>query len=132
VRRRCFDLRLARWPFAKGSGTLTCRLRIARGGVSHSLLSALVSVAKHGPIRPADLAQVGLVSAPSITPKLDQDHVRIVRTFREPRVARGQGDTGAGVDRELSHRCRVATVISPVNFETSSGVSVITASNMSS
>ena len=36
--------------------------------MSHSLLSALVSVAKHGPIRPADLAQVKLVSAPSITP----------------------------------------------------------------
>jgi DNA-binding MarR family transcriptional regulator len=48
-------------------GQLTRRLRSARGGLSHSLLSALVSVAKHGPIRLAELAQVELVSAPSIT-----------------------------------------------------------------
>ena len=48
-------------------GQLTRRLRSARGGLSHSLLSTLVSVAKHGPIRLADLAQAELVSAPSIT-----------------------------------------------------------------
>lgn len=48
-------------------GQLTRRLRAARGGLSHSLLSALVSVAKHGPLRLADLAQAELVSAPSIT-----------------------------------------------------------------
>ena len=48
-------------------GQLTRRLRAARGGLSHSLLSALVSVAKHGPMRLADLAQAELVSAPSIT-----------------------------------------------------------------
>ena len=48
-------------------GQLTRRLRSAHGGLSHSLLSALVSVAKHGPLRLADLAQVELVSAPSIT-----------------------------------------------------------------
>ena len=48
-------------------GQLTRRLRSAHGGLSHSLLSALVSVAKHGPLRLADLAQAELVSAPSIT-----------------------------------------------------------------
>lgn len=48
-------------------GQLTRRLRSARGGLSHSLLSTLVSVAKHGPLRLADLAQAELVSAPSIT-----------------------------------------------------------------
>lgn len=48
-------------------GQLTRRLRSAHGGLSHSLLSALVSVAKHGPLRLADLAQLELVSAPSIT-----------------------------------------------------------------
>lgn len=48
-------------------GQLTRRLRVARGGLSHSLLSALVTVAKHGPLRLADLAQAELVSAPSIT-----------------------------------------------------------------
>jgi DNA-binding MarR family transcriptional regulator len=48
-------------------GQLTRRLRVARGGLSHSLLSALVTVAKQGPLRLADLAQIELVSAPSIT-----------------------------------------------------------------
>jgi DNA-binding MarR family transcriptional regulator len=48
-------------------GKLTRRLRVARGGLSHGLLSALVTVAKHGPIRLADLAQVELVSAPTVT-----------------------------------------------------------------
>ena len=48
-------------------GQLTRRLRVVRGGLSHSLLSARVSVSKNGPLRLADLAQVELVSAPSIT-----------------------------------------------------------------
>ena len=48
-------------------GQLTRRLRTGHGGLSHSLLSALVSVAKHGPLRLADLAQAELISAPSIT-----------------------------------------------------------------
>jgi len=76
---------MPRWPHAKRSGIidrlvtdsagrlafvigqLTRRLRVARGGLSHSLLSTLVTVAKLGPLRLADLAQVELVSAPSIT-----------------------------------------------------------------
>ncbi len=48
-------------------GQLTRRLRAARGGLSHSLLSALVSVAKNGPLRLAELAQSELVSAPTVT-----------------------------------------------------------------
>lgn len=49
------------------SGRLARALRTAKGGLSHGLLSALASVAKHGPIRLADLAQIEQVSAPSIT-----------------------------------------------------------------
>lgn len=49
------------------SGRLARALRTAKGGISHGLLSALASVAKHGPIRLADLAQIEQVSAPSIT-----------------------------------------------------------------
>ena len=132
--------------------------RRARRGESHPAASIGVGCETWA-VCLADLSQVELFSAPGITLKLDEDHVRIVQTFREPRlhpgipeffhlrgivhhfartgerdprVARGQGDTGAGVDRELGYRCRVETVISPVNFETSSGLSVITASNVSS
>jgi len=48
-------------------GRLNRRLVGASGGLSHALLSALATVAKKGPIRLADLAQVEMVSAPSIT-----------------------------------------------------------------
>lgn len=48
-------------------GRLNRRLIAARGELSFGLLSALSTVAKQGPIRFADLAQVELVSAPSIT-----------------------------------------------------------------
>jgi DNA-binding MarR family transcriptional regulator len=46
---------------------LNRRLIAATGGLSHGLLSALATISKQGPIRLADLAQVELVSAPSIT-----------------------------------------------------------------
>jgi DNA-binding MarR family transcriptional regulator len=48
-------------------GRLNRRLIAATGGLSHGLLSALATISKQGPIRLADLAQVELVSAPSIT-----------------------------------------------------------------
>jgi DNA-binding MarR family transcriptional regulator len=48
-------------------GRLNRRLIGASGGLSHGLLSALATTAKRGPIRLADLAQVEMVSAPSIT-----------------------------------------------------------------
>lgn len=48
-------------------GRLNRRLVGASGGLSHALLSALATVAKKGPIRLADLAQIEMVSAPSIT-----------------------------------------------------------------
>jgi DNA-binding MarR family transcriptional regulator len=48
-------------------GRLTRELRAVKGGLSHGLLSALSSVTKSGPLRLADLAQIELVSAPSIT-----------------------------------------------------------------
>ncbi len=46
---------------------LNRRLTTAQGGLSHGLLSALGVVAKHGSIRPAELAAYEMVSAPSIT-----------------------------------------------------------------
>lgn len=55
----------ARLAFA--TGRLNRRLRSAGGGISHGLLSALASVAKHGPMRLAELSQIESVSAPSTT-----------------------------------------------------------------
>lgn len=53
--------------FAYVVGRVNRRLIAARGELSYGLLSALSTVAKQGPIRFADLAQIELVSAPSIT-----------------------------------------------------------------
>jgi DNA-binding MarR family transcriptional regulator len=53
--------------FAYVVGRFNRRLIAARGELSYGLLSALSTVAKQGPIRFADLAQIELVSAPSIT-----------------------------------------------------------------
>jgi DNA-binding MarR family transcriptional regulator len=48
-------------------GRFNRRLISATGGLSHGQLSALSSVLTNGPIRLAALAQIELVSAPSIT-----------------------------------------------------------------
>jgi DNA-binding MarR family transcriptional regulator len=48
-------------------GRLNRRLALATGGLSYGLLSALATIAKRGPVRLADLAQIETVSAPSIT-----------------------------------------------------------------
>jgi DNA-binding MarR family transcriptional regulator len=48
-------------------GRLNRRLMPATGGLSHGLLSALSTVVRRGPLRPADLAAAEQVSPPSIT-----------------------------------------------------------------
>lgn len=48
-------------------GRLNRRLQAATGGLSHGLLSAMAVIAKHGPLRLSDLAQLEAVSAPSMT-----------------------------------------------------------------
>lgn len=48
-------------------GRLNRRLQLATGGLSHGLLSTMAVVAKHGPLRLSDLAQLERVSAPSMT-----------------------------------------------------------------
>lgn len=48
-------------------GRMNRRLQAATGGLSHGLLSALAVVAKRGPLRLSDLAQLEAVSAPSMT-----------------------------------------------------------------
>lgn len=45
-------------------GRLNRQLALAHGGLSHGLLTALASVAKHGPLRLAELAALEVVAAP--------------------------------------------------------------------
>ena len=49
------------------AGRLNRRMQAATGGLSHGLLSALAVIAKRGPLRLSDLAQLEGVSAPSMT-----------------------------------------------------------------
>ncbi len=48
-------------------GRFNRRLQAATGGLSHGLLSAMAVIAKRGPLRLSDLAQLEGVSAPSMT-----------------------------------------------------------------
>ncbi|MEP6843503.1 MAG: MarR family transcriptional regulator [Pseudolysinimonas sp.] len=48
-------------------GRLNRRMQTATGGLSHALLSALATIAKCGPLRLSDLAQLEGVSAPTMT-----------------------------------------------------------------
>jgi DNA-binding MarR family transcriptional regulator len=48
-------------------GRFNRRLQAATGGLSHGLLSAMAVIAKRGPLRLSDLAQLEGVSAPTMT-----------------------------------------------------------------
>jgi DNA-binding MarR family transcriptional regulator len=48
-------------------GRMNRRLAGASGGLSHGLLMALATVAKHNSLRLAELAQLEMVSAPAVT-----------------------------------------------------------------
>ena len=48
-------------------GRFNRRLQAATGGLSHGLLSTMAVIAKRGPLRLTDLAQLESVSAPSMT-----------------------------------------------------------------
>ena len=105
-------------------GQLTRRLRSARGGLSHSLLSTLVSVAKHGPLRLADLAQAELVSAPSI-PRLVAELEAQALVSRTPDPADGRASliqvTDAGLEAvQVARRVRqqmVAELLEPLTAD---------------
>ncbi|QNE45911.1 MarR family transcriptional regulator [Glaciihabitans sp. INWT7] len=110
--------------FAFVIGQLTRRLRSARGGLSHSLLSALVSVAKHGPIRLAELAQVELVSAPSITRLVAELEAKeLVSRTTDPADGRASliKVTDAGLEAvQVARRVRqqiVAELLEPLSAE---------------
>ena len=105
-------------------GQLTRRLRSARGGLSHSLLSPLVSVAKHGPLRLADLAQAELVSAPSITRLVAELEAQAL-VSRTPDPADGRASliqvTDAGLEAvQVARRVRqqmVAELLEPLTAD---------------
>jgi len=73
------------WRLAFVVGRINRRLANATGGLSHGLLSALATVAKHGSVRLVELGQIEMVSAPSVTRVVAElEHRRlVVRTVDE-------------------------------------------------
>jgi DNA-binding MarR family transcriptional regulator len=95
-------------------GRLNRRLALAPGGLSHGLLTALAMVAKRGPLRLAELAQLEGVSAPGATRIVAELETRgLVGRTVDPddgRAFRIQV-TDAGVDAILRARAARAKVV---------------------
>ena len=95
-------------------GRLNRRLALAPGGLSHGLLTALAVVAKRGPLRLAELAQLEGVSAPGATRIVAELETRgLVGRTVDPddgRAFRIQV-TAAGADAILRARAARAKVV---------------------
>jgi DNA-binding MarR family transcriptional regulator len=95
-------------------GRVNRRLALAPGGLSHGLLMSLASVAKRGPLRLAELAQLEQVSAPSMTRTVSELESRglVVRGV-DPDDGRAiqVAVTPAGLDAILRARAARAEVI---------------------
>ncbi|HEX4402764.1 MAG TPA: MarR family transcriptional regulator [Galbitalea sp.] len=96
------------------TGRLNRRLAAADGGLSHGLLTALATAAKHGPLRLAELARLNQVSAPSMTRTVSELENRglVVRGV-DPRDGRAiqVAATPAGLAAILRARAARAEVV---------------------
>jgi DNA-binding MarR family transcriptional regulator len=103
-------------------GRLNRRLALAPGGLSHGLLTALAVVAKRGPLRLAELAQLEGVSAPGATRLVAELEARgLVGRSVDPddgRAFRIQVTT-AGADAILRARAARAKVVAELLAELS-------------
>jgi DNA-binding MarR family transcriptional regulator len=95
-------------------GRLNRRLALAPGGLSHGLLMSLASVAKRGPLRLAELAQLEGVSAPGATRIVAELEVRgLVSRDVDPDDGRAVliSVTQAGTEAILRARAARAEVV---------------------
>lgn len=95
-------------------GRLNRKLALAPGGLSHGLLMSLATIAKHGPLRLAELAAAEQVSAPSMTRTVAELESReLVERSVDPDDGRAirLEVTPAGVDAILRARAARAQVI---------------------
>jgi DNA-binding MarR family transcriptional regulator len=102
------------WRLAFVVGRMNRRLANATGGLSHGLLSALATVAKHGSVRLVELGQIEMVSAPSVTRVVAELEYRklVARTVDEDdRRAFRIEVTPAGMDAVLRARAARSEVV---------------------
>jgi DNA-binding MarR family transcriptional regulator len=106
------------------TGNLNRRIRSAGGGLSHGMLSALATVSKIGPIRPADLAHHELVSAPSMTRVVSELEARelVTRTV-DPDDGRAVliSVTAHGMDAVVRARAARADLVGELLFALDEG-----------
>ncbi|MFC5501454.1 MarR family winged helix-turn-helix transcriptional regulator [Lysinimonas soli] len=96
-------------------GRLNRRMQAATGGLSHGLLSALAMIARHGPLRLSDLAQLESVSAPTMTRTVAElESRRLVERSADPEDGRAVlvAITDDGTDAILAARATRAAVVS--------------------
>ena len=113
------------------AGRLNRRMQAATGGLSHGLLSALAVIAKRGPLRLSDLAQLEGVSAPSMTRTVAELEARgyVVRSpdpvdGRAVLVAAAEAGTAAILDARSARARVVAELLASLD---EAEVAVITA-----
>ena len=113
------------------AGRLNRRMQAATGGLSHGLLSALAVIAKRGPLRLSDLAQLEGVSAPSMTRTVAELEARgyVVRSpdpvdGRAVLVAAAEAGTAAILDARSARARVVAELLASLD---EADVAVITA-----
>ncbi len=96
------------------SGRLGRRIRGASGGLTNSLLSALATITKEGPLRLVELARIEAVSAPSATRSVAQLEARgLVYREVDPADARAfrVSATQKGADTILLARSQRAEAV---------------------
>ena len=103
-------------------GRLNRRLQAATGGLSHGLLSAMAVIAKHGPLRLSDLAQLEGVSAPTMTRTVSELEARgfVLRSpdpvdGRAVLVAAADAGTAAVLDARTTRAQLVAELLATLD-----------------
>jgi DNA-binding MarR family transcriptional regulator len=103
-------------------GRFNRRLQAATGGLSHGLLSTMAVIAKRGPLRLTDLAQLEGVSAPSMTRTVAELEARgyVVRSpdpvdGRAVLIAAADAGTAAVLDARTTRAQLVAELLATLD-----------------
>ena len=103
-------------------GRFNRRLQAATGGLSHGLLSTMAVIAKRGPLRLTDLAQLEGVSAPSMTRTVAELETRgyVVRSpdpvdGRAVLIAAADAGTAAVLDARSTRAQLVAELLATLD-----------------
>ena len=110
-------------------GRFNRRLQAATGGLSHGLLSTMAVIAKRGPLRLTDLAQLEGVSAPSMTRTVAELEARgyVVRSpdpvdGRAVLIAAADAGTAAVLDARTTRAQLVAELLATLDAKDAAAI----------